>query len=96
MAGKSKVEWTKSGKIETSKVPVVVDGETVGHFDKVRPAQSKDANGKVTSETFATIDEAAKALGFKKPANAIRALFLGKNKMNATKARAQAKLDALD
>ena len=91
MAREAKVKWIGEGAVQTQATEVKVDGEVVATFDKVRfnPAEK----GKMIPKTLA---EASKALGFKKESNAIRALLLGRNKMNATKARAQAKLNDLD
>jgi hypothetical protein len=92
MARTSTKTWTPNGKLESTSVPVKIDGETVGTYSHVRVG--KDKEGK--ANTFESLDELAKALGFKKTSNAVKAIILGKNKLSAGKARAQAKLDSLD
>lgn len=89
--------WSETNKegVQTQKVDVKIDGEVVATFQKVRFG-TIEKDGKKVSAQPKTLDEAAKALGFKKVENAIRALVQGRNKMSATKARAQAKLDSLD
>lgn len=87
----AKVAWTPGKVLDQTVVTGDVDGVSFT-YPKFRAHKAKDGE---KSEPL-TLGAVSTALGYKKEANAARALIEGKNKQSAKKARATAKLESLD